>query len=142
MSTTPNREIVERFDALIGNSDLGELDTLCTPDMVNHSLAPARPKGLAGTREFLTQSAWRFGDTGWSGLRVIAEGDFVVQHGVRRGTWQGGDLFGFDLQPGDYSREVVFLYRLRDGRITDRWAVRDDLTMLRQLGAFSGTHPR
>jgi predicted ester cyclase len=137
MSTTGNRVIVERFDALLGSTDLDELDLLCTPDMVNHALAPNRPQGLAGTREFLTQAAARFGDTGWSNLQVIAEGDFVVQHGIRSGRWQGGDLFGFPVEPGSYSREVVFLYRLNDGRITDRWAVRDDLTMLRQLGAFT-----
>jgi predicted ester cyclase len=105
------------------------------PDMRNHALASDRPRGLAGTREFLTKSATQFGDTGWSERQVIADGEFVVHHGRRGGTWQGGSLFGFQLQPGPYSREVVFLYRLRDGRITDRWAVRDDLTMLRQLHA-------
>lgn len=67
---------------------------------------------------------------------MIAEGNFVFQHGIRGGRWQGGPLFGFDLHPGDYSREVVFLYRLDTGRIAERWAVRDDLTMLRQLGAL------
>jgi predicted ester cyclase len=127
---------VERFDKLLGASNLDELDELCTPDMVNHALAPGRPQGLAGTREFLTQSATRFGDSGWTELNVIAEGDFVVQHGRRGGTWRGGPLFGIDLDAGRYNREVVFLYRLKDGRITDRWAVRDDLTMLRQLGGI------
>jgi predicted ester cyclase len=139
MSTDLNRTIVERFDKLLGATDLDELDQLCTPDMVNHALAPGRPQGLAGTREFLTASAAAFGDTGWSSLHVIAEGEFVVQHGVRGGQWKGGSLFGFDLQPGPYEREVVFMYRLRDGRITDRWAVRDDLTMLRQLGGLPRT---
>jgi predicted ester cyclase len=133
MSTDLNRAVVERFDKLLGASNLDELDELCTPDMVNHSLAPDRPRGLAGTREFLARSAARFGDTGWTTLQVIAEGEFVVQHGCRGGDWHGGTFFGFDLQPGHYNREVVFLYRLHNGRITERWAVRDDLTMLRQL---------
>jgi len=31
------------------------------------------------------------------------------------------------------------MYRLRDGLICERWAVRDDLTMLRQLGAVRST---
>jgi predicted ester cyclase len=136
MSTDLNHDIVERFDKLLGASNLDALDELCTPDMVNHSLAPDRPRGLAGTREFLTQSAQQFGDTGWTTLKVIAEGDFVVQHGHRGGNWRGGTLFGYDLHPGQYSREVVFLYRLQNERITDRWAVRDDLTMLRQLGGL------
>jgi predicted ester cyclase len=37
---------------------------------------------------------------------------------------------------GPYAREVVFVYRLVDGRIAERWAVRDDLGMMRQLGAL------
>ena len=28
------------------------------------------------------------------------------------------------------------MYRHEDGKIAERWAVRDDLTMLRQLGAL------
>lgn len=139
MSTDANRTIAERFDKLLGSPDLDELDQLCAPDMVNHALAPDRPRGLAGTREFLTRSAAMFGDTGWSSLDVVAEGEFVVHHGIRGGQWNGGSLFGFDLRPGAYQREVVFMYRIRDGLITDRWAVRDDLTMLRQLGGLPPT---
>jgi predicted ester cyclase len=29
------------------------------------------------------------------------------------------------------------MYRLTDGRIAERWAVNDHLTMLRQLGTFT-----
>jgi predicted ester cyclase len=142
MSTQHNRAVVERFDALVGATDLDALDYLCTPEMVNHSLAPNRSVGLAGTREFLTEAAHRLGDAGWSNLRVIADGDFVVQHGVRGGSWRGGALFGYRAQPGGYSHEVAFIYRLADGRIAERWAVRDDLTMLRQLGADQLGTPR
>jgi predicted ester cyclase len=136
MSIEHNRAVVERFDALLGSEDLSELDDLCTPDMVNHSLASDRPKGLAGTRQFLAETGPRFGHDRWAGLQTVAEGALVVQHGMRGGNWQGGTVLGFDLQPGVYNREVVFIYRLQDARIAERWAVRDDLTMLRQLGGL------
>jgi len=35
----------------------------------------------------------------------------------------------------------VFIYRLVDGRIAERWAVRDDLGMMRQLGALQAERP-
>jgi predicted ester cyclase len=132
-----NKAVVEEFDAILNTHDLSRLDELCTQDMVNHALAFGRPPGLEGTREFLASSFGnRFATDGWEHVNVIAEGDFVVQHGVRGGQWPGGPFLGFRAEPGEYAREVVFVYRLEDGKIAERWAIRDDLTMLRQLGAL------
>ena len=130
-----NLDVVARFDALFGASDLSALDELCTPGMVNHTLDPSRPAGLAGTRQFLATQAHALGDNGWSWLNVISEGDFVVQFGARGGHWGGGRLLGLDVPPGDYERGIAVMFRLEAGRIAERWAVRDDLTMMRQLGA-------
>ena len=44
----------------------------------------------------------------------------------------------FEAAPGAYSRGFAAMYRFQGGQIAERWAVRDDLTMLRQLGAFDG----
>jgi hypothetical protein len=54
MDLERNKAVVREFDELgNGTGDLGRLEELCTPDMVNHALAPGRAAGLAGTREFL-----------------------------------------------------------------------------------------
>jgi hypothetical protein len=50
-----NKAIVHRFDDLVRDGDPDDLVELCTPDMVNHALAGARPPGLDGTREFLVE---------------------------------------------------------------------------------------
>jgi predicted ester cyclase len=137
MDLIHNKMVVAQFDEL-GNSggDLALLDTLCTPDLVNHALAAGRPQGLEGTREFL-RSARRDTHSGrWVNSIVVAEGDMVVQFGTRELHWPGGSLFGFDVPPGTATRDVAFAYRLVKGRIAERWAIRDDLSMLRQLGAL------
>ena len=36
--------------------------------------------------------------------------------------------------PPGLTRDVAFAYRLRDAHIAERWAIRDDLAMLQQLG--------
>ncbi len=47
-------------------------------------------------------------------------------------------VFGFTF-PGDgqsYTVKHVHIYRIVDSKIREHWAVRDDLSMLRQLGAL------
>jgi hypothetical protein len=43
---------------------------------------------------------------------------------------------GFEVPAGTYVRDTAFPYRLAAGRIAERWAIRDDLAMLMQLGAL------
>jgi len=139
MSIAENKRVVERFDALPNTQELSRLDELCTPDMVNHTLLPDRPAGLEGTREFLRTAGRRqwWGASRWRESTVVAEDDFVVQFGVREGHWPGGAFRGIEVPPGDYTREFAVMYRLVGGRIAERWAVRDDLGMMLQLGALT-----
>ena len=69
----------------------------------------------------------------------MAEGDLIVEYGTREGNWPGGRFRGVEIPPGPYTRDVAFMYRFVDGRIAERWAVRDDLGMMIQLGAIGGT---
>jgi predicted ester cyclase len=137
MGSETNKAIVERFDSILNSGDLGPLDELCSPDMVNHSLAPSRPHGLEGTREWLATEGRNFQSSIWQELFVVAEDDLVVQFGARQGDWPGGHFRGFDVPAGHYQRGTAFMYRIAGGRIVERWAVNDLLTMLLQLGAIS-----
>jgi predicted ester cyclase len=132
-----NKAVVAQFDEL-GNrgGDIDVLDTLCTPDMVNHALAAGRPQGLEGTRQFLLNAGRDTHPGRWLSSIIVAESDMVVQFGARELHWPGGPLMGFEAQPGTAVRDVAFAYRLVDGKIAERWAIRDDLSMLRQLGAL------
>ena len=137
MDTAHNKLVVARFDEL-GNTggDLAELDSLCTPDLVNHALAPGRPPGLEGTREFLRTARRDVFGGRWLNSHVVAENDLVVQFGRRELTWPGGSLLGFDTPAGTAVRDVSFAYRFVGDRIAERWAVRDDLSTLVQLGGL------
>jgi predicted ester cyclase len=139
MDTAHHKAVVALFDELgNGGGDLPVLDTLCTPDLVNHALAPGRTQGLEGTREFLREARRDLHPGRWVESFIVAEGDMVVQFGTRELSWPGGAFLGFEAPAGTAIRDVAFAYRLVDGRIAERWAIRDDLTMLRQLGAL---HP-
>jgi predicted ester cyclase len=136
MDAQDNKTIVERFDALLHTRDLDQLETLCSPDMVNHALAPNRPAGLDGTRQWLETEGRNFQSFPWTDLRVVAEDDLVVQFGMRGHDWPGGRFRGFDVPAGRCERGAAFMYRISDNRIVERWAVNDLLAMLLQLGAL------
>lgn len=136
-NTERNKATVAAFDELLGSRDLSTLGDLCRPDMINHALAPDRPQGLAGTREFLeTMGRKQMTHEGWSRLVWVAEGDYVVQVGARHGRWHGGSFLGIQAAAGNYDRDFAAMYRFVNGQIAERWAIRDDLGMLRQLGAL------
>ncbi len=137
MGSETNKSIVERFDAILNNRDLDQLDELCGPGMVNHALAPGRPAGLEGTRQWLQTEGRNFQSFTWKELFVVAEDDLVVQFGVRGHDWPGGRFRGFDVPAGHCERGTAFMYRVAEGRIVERWAVNDLLAMLLQLGAIS-----
>jgi predicted ester cyclase len=137
MSFETNKMIVERFDSLLVTRDFHQLDELCSPDMVNHALAPTRPAGLEGTRQWLETEGRNFQSFPWKQLTVVAEGDLVVQFGSRAHDWPGGRFRGFDVPAGLCERGAAFMYRVAGDRIVERWAVNDLLAMLLQLGAIS-----
>jgi hypothetical protein len=135
MDTTGNKLVVQEFDELgNGTGDIGRLDVLCTPDLINHALAPQMPPGIEGTRQFLMSGRRDRHPGRWVESFVVAEDDLVVQFGSRELHWPGGPFRGFDLSAGACTRDVAFAYRLRDGRVAERWAIRDDMSMVIQLG--------
>jgi predicted ester cyclase len=134
--------VADEFEKITDARDVDKLDSVCHPDLVNHALAASRTPGLAGTREYLASPlAERFSEV-WRERRVITDGEYVVHHGIRAGHWPGGEFLGIPAPSGDYARELVFMYRVRDGKVAERWAIRDDLGFLGQLGVSLPNSPR
>jgi predicted ester cyclase len=135
MNEERNKAVVARFEELgDGTGNIETLDDLCTPDMINHALAAGAAPGIEGTRAFLIKAARSQYPARWVESRTVAEGDYVVKFGVREQVWPGGRFRGYDFPPGTFRRDTAFAYRLENGRVAERWAIRDDLAMVQQLG--------
>jgi len=135
MNEERNKAVVARFEELgDGTGNIETLDELCTPDMVNHALKAGAAPGIEGTRAFLRKAARSQYPARWVESRMVAEGDYVVHFGVREQVWPGGPFRGYDFPPGTFRRDTAFAYRLENGRVAERWAIRDDLAMVQQLG--------
>ena len=66
---------------------------------------------------------------------MIAEGDKVVVSWAVQGTQRGRFM---DVPPTGKQVTLtgINIYRLRDGKIVERWAEEDGLSLLHQLGAL------
>jgi predicted ester cyclase len=68
---------------------------------------------------------------------LVAEGEYVVAlMTITRTLHKELQAFGliFPASGQSYTVTHVHIYRVADGQIREHWAVRDDLSMLRQLG--------
>ena len=129
-----NKNAVTAFiDALFTKGDLGAVDEYLSEDFVNHD----PPLDVTADREGMRTAGamfraafpdWR-SDTGI----LVGEGDLVVEHFTASGTQQG-ELFGVPASGRTVTLPGINIWRLRDGRIVERWGRLDELGMLRQLG--------
>ena len=129
-----NKNAVTAFiDALFTKGDLGAVDEYLSEDFVNHD----PPLDVTADREGMRTAGAMFraafpdwlSDTGI----LVGEGDLVVEHFTASGTQQG-ELFGVPASGRTVTLPGINIWRLRDGRIVERWGRLDELGMLRQLG--------
>lgn len=99
------------------------------------------PQGIEGIRRFTANRKATDGVGTWEEVVSVAEGEYVVQFGTRSFDRPGGPFRGFDVPQGHFRRDCAFMSRVQDGLITDRWAIRDDLAMMVQLGAVTSPRP-
>lgn len=131
-----NKELVRRYTReVFDEGDVGAVDRYLAPDFYNHVT------GRTGTADFKRLAA-ELGDSAGSANvidLIVAEGDLVVTlMTITRTLQKELQAFGFTFSPSGQSYTVahVHIYRILGGKIREHWAVRDDVGMLRQLGAL------
>jgi predicted ester cyclase len=153
MSTTVNKEIVRRFYEEVFNQrnvdafaerSLWEIDELVHPQFLNHDPTPVASRDPESMKQFIHTITQAFPDhhhaifqrKGFANEDLIAEGDKVVMRCTLTATHQG--LFpGFlDMPPTGKSicQRQIHILRVRDGKVAEHRVVRDDLTIMQQLG--------
>ena len=132
--TQANKEVVRAFiDGLFSEGDPAAVDRYLSEDFVNHD----PPFGASTDREGMRAagSTFRAAFPDWhSKLHLlIAEGDLVAEVFTARGTHRG-EMMGVAATGRDVSLRGINVFRVRGGRITERWGRLDDLGFIQQLG--------
>jgi ketosteroid isomerase-like protein len=144
-----NAAVVRRFWDLVWNKgELSAINELVDDDFTNFGIR--RPGGHAAVRHIVT--AWRtaFPDLHIEVQEEIACGDTVVHRVLARGTHLGefppgvgpGRVLGVLPPTGrSFEADQIHINQVRDGKITEHAASRNDLLMLAQLGLLPGIEP-
>jgi steroid delta-isomerase-like uncharacterized protein len=130
-----NKQVSRRFTDLFSSDDVSLADEVLTPDVVVHGAVDGDLDGIDATKAFIAAYRAAFPDALSTVEEQVGEGDRVVTRWRARGTHRGP--LG-DLPPTGRSFDVqgVTIERFVDGRIAEVWVVRDELGLLRQLGAM------
>ncbi|MFC9331683.1 ester cyclase [Kitasatospora sp. NPDC057015] len=129
-----NREIVRAFiDALFTQGDLAAVDEYLAEDFLNHDPPFDVDTGREGMRRAAAVFRDAFPDWQATPDLLIAENDLVAEHFSATGT-QRGELLGAPPTGRTVTLRGINIFRIRDGRIVERWGRLDELGFLRQLG--------
>jgi len=113
--------------------DVEALREVTADDVVERGARPDEPLGFEGVKRTMLWLSTVFADQRWEIHDVIGEGDMVVVHGTHHGR-QVGDLMGLPPTGRQVAYQYVHFLRFRDGKAVEHWSVRDDMTLMRQLG--------
>ncbi len=141
-----NKALIRRFVAAADSLDFEEATRCLSPDIFVHMGGMPVPLDLASFFEF--GQAWHsaFPDEETTFEDQIAEGEKVVSRMSSRAT-HTGELQGIPPTGKKITVSGIFIDRVADGKIVERWGQVDMLGVLQRLGAIpapgaAGEEPR
>jgi predicted ester cyclase len=122
-------------EEIFPNGDAVALAAVVHHDVVNHEAPPGVPQGLDGMTQTMLWLARAFSNRRYEIHQVVGEGDTVVVHCTFHGR-HTGEFMGLAPTGRSFASRQIHIIRFLGGKGIEHWAVRDDLAMLRQLGAL------
>jgi len=137
MSTEENKKLIlEHYESFLHRQDAQAVRDQLAPDFRDHEMPPETPPGPEPALEFGAMLHAAFPDLRVRIEDIVAEGDRVAV----RATWTGTHRGLLPIMPVPPSNRAfaftgMLFWRIRDGRIVERWATIDRLGLQQQLTA-------
>jgi len=134
LSLEENKNMVRRiFEEILNQGKLELASELLADDFFNHTM-PGK-SGVASVTFTLTLLRQAFDHPHFTLEQVLAEGDWVAVRLICSGI-QTGSLYGLALpQSRKLCKQLqMHMFRCVNGKVAEHWAMRDDLSLLHQLG--------
>jgi predicted ester cyclase len=139
MTPEENKAIVRRFyDEVMGQGRVEVLDEIMDADFVDHGEALfGSPQGRETLRQGIVAAQGILPNLNVHLEDVIAEGDIVGVRGTMRCT-HAGTFLGVPGTGHELSWKGLAIFRVVNGKITERWFNSDSVSILRQLQLAPG----
>jgi predicted ester cyclase len=131
-----NKAIARRtWEDIFPACDVEALAQVVAPDAIAHGARPGEPPGFEGVKKTMLWLGRVFSDQRWEIHQIIGESDMVVVYCTHHGR-HTGELMGIAPTNREVAYDYVHILRFREGMAVEHWAVRDDMTLMRQLGVL------
>ena len=128
-----NKEIVRRYQDAYNTNNLDLLDELLDPDWTTNGWPEGIPQSIEAAKGFYQAVLQAFPDLQFITLDLVAEGDWVVQRNLARGTFKG-ELAGLPPNGNLIEAGGIGMFRIAGGKIVEHWAYADDTGFWAQAG--------
>jgi ketosteroid isomerase-like protein len=131
-----NKALVRRFYEEIDKGNIGIVDELVAEDYIDHNPPPFPnlPPGREGVKQ-----AFRMFQQATPGYHrieeQIAEGDKVVTRLTSFGKHEG-DLPGAPRTGNEMKMTSITIHRVANGKLAEKWAEKDMIALLQQIGVM------
>jgi steroid delta-isomerase-like uncharacterized protein len=135
MSNDAVHQMRRFWEEAFNGRDVSLLDDLIADGYVNHAALPGTPPGRAGQVAVMQRLWTAFPDARFEIKHLAVDGDVGICIGTMSGTHEG-ELLGVPASGRHVEWRMCHLMRFDgDGRAIDHSAIRDDLGLMRQMGA-------
>jgi steroid delta-isomerase-like uncharacterized protein len=134
-----NKQLVDTFiQELFTKGDLDAVDRYLAPDFVHHDApVPGAPDGPEGFRYAAAMIRRACPDWHSDLHQLVGEGDIVVERFTASGTHRG-EFMGVEATGNTLTLPGINIFRVRGGKIVERWGNVDMAGLMRQLGLVHG----
>jgi lactoylglutathione lyase len=134
------KHVIEELFRRGAEGDATVVDELVAEDMVNHAAPPAR-QGRQGWKQIVGVIEEDLGaDFTVEHHHLVAEGELVSHHLTIHGRHRASTmplLADVPVTGNDVAWTFMHLWRVVDGQVVEHRACRDDVGLLRQVGAWA-----
>ena len=124
MSDDNKATVLRFYEEVVQKGNIGVLDEVAAPHIVDRSPGPGQAPGIEGVRQFFTAMFAAVTGRRVTVEQIVAEGDMVAAHISIRGR-HTGELAGMPPSGKEVVIRISDIIRFENGKVVERWGVED-----------------